>query len=115
MYNQYNPYGVNYGMQYGNQFQNQQAQSNLIKVNGIEGAKAYQMNANSSVALFDANNDIFYVKNTDGAGFPTIKAFSFTPLDVEQSNTEYVTRKEFEELKRMITDGKQFISTNDAE
>ena len=45
----------------------QQITQNLIRVNGIEGAKAYQMSANSTVALFDTNEDIMYIKSTDGA------------------------------------------------
>ena len=36
---------------------------NLIRVNGIDGAKAYQMPANSTVALFDANEDVMYIKS----------------------------------------------------
>ena len=43
------------------QFFQQEPTQSLIRVNGIEGAKAYQMNANSTVALFDSNNDIMYV------------------------------------------------------
>lgn len=100
-----NPYGA---YQQPNYDQNQYQQG-LIKVTGLEGAKAYQMQPNSVVALFDANNDIFYVKSTDGAGFPTIRAFSFTPYNVEQNHTEYVTRSEFNQLKEMLLNGKQSI------
>lgn len=31
--------------------------------------------------LFDADNDIMYVKSTDGAGFPAIRAFAFRPIE----------------------------------
>lgn len=31
----------------------------LVRVTGIDGARAYQMRPNSTVALFDANNDYF--------------------------------------------------------
>lgn len=80
----------------------------LIRVTGMEGAKAYQMPANSTVALFDGGQDIFYVKTTDGAGFPTIRAFSFAPYEpAAQPQTEYVTRAEFEKLKEEIVNGKQ--------
>ena len=73
---------------------------NLIRVNGIEGAKAYQMSANSIVSLFDANDDIMYIKSTDGAGFPSIRTFSFT--EVKEQNkpiqqVDYISREEFEE------------------
>ena len=53
----------------------------LIRVTGFDGAKAYQMPPNSSVALFDSNEDIFYVKTTDGAGFPTIRDPAEKPTD----------------------------------
>lgn len=53
----------------------------LIRVTGMDGAKAYQMPPNSVVPLFDADNDNMYVKSTDGAGFPTIRAFAFQPVE----------------------------------
>ena len=59
----------------------QEQPQNLIRVNGIDGAKAYQMNANSTVALFDSNEDIMYIKNTDGAGFPSIRMFKFEEVN----------------------------------
>lgn len=87
---------------------------NLIRVNGINGAKAYQMPANSTVALFDSNNDVMYVKSTDGAGFPSIRTFSFTELKEDISTTEntyYISRQEFEEFKKeLMNNGKQSIS-----
>ena len=52
--------------------QPQEQTQSLIRVNGIDGAKAYQMPANSTVALFDSNEDVMYVKSTDGAGFRSI-------------------------------------------
>lgn len=69
----------------------------LIRVTGMEGAKAYQMPPNSVVPLFDADNDIMYVKSTDGAGFPTIRAFAFQPVeDKPEQVQQYVTRDEFD-------------------
>ena len=81
----------------------------LIRVTGMEGARAYQMPPNSAVALFDGGQDVFYVKTTDGAGFPTIRAYSFQPMEKAQAMgaNEYVTRAEFEQLKEMIVHAKQ--------
>ena len=94
--------------------QPQEQAQNLIRVNGIEGAKAYQMPANSTVALFDSNDDIMYVKSTDGAGFPSIRTFAFTEkLNVEgkSPDVEYISREEFEEFKKeLMNNGKQSIS-----
>ena len=84
-------------------FQNNQ--NNLIRVNGIDGARAYQMNANSVTALFDANEDIFYVKVTDGAGFPTIRTFKFEEVNPIQQNNEFMTKKEVEAyVKQLISE-----------
>lgn len=93
--------------------QPQEQTQNLIRVNGIEGAKAYQMPANSTVALFHSNDDIMYVKSTDGAGFPSIRTFAFT--EVKEQNkpiqqVDYISREEFEEFKKELMDnGKQSI------
>ena len=40
----------------------------IVRVNGYQGAHAHQMGANAAAVLFDANEDIFYKKITDGAG-----------------------------------------------
>lgn len=40
----------------------------LIKVSGIEGARAYQMPPDSAIPLFHATEDVLYIKTTDGAG-----------------------------------------------
>ena len=92
----------------------QESPQSLIRVNGIDGAKAYQMPANSTVALFDTNEDIMYVKSTDGAGFPSIRTFSFTEIKENTKatqNTDYISRQEFEEFKKeLMNNGKQSIS-----
>ena len=94
--------------------QPQEQTQNLIRVNGIDGAKAYQMPANSTVALFDSNEDVMYVKSTDGAGFPSIRTFSFTEkvnVEGKSPDVEYISREEFEEFKKeLMNNGKQAIS-----
>lgn len=117
-YSSYNMMGLN-GFNNYNQFQPQLNQpqvntQNLIRVNGIDGAKAYQMPANSTVALFDNNEDIMYIKTTDGAGFPTIRTFAFNEVvgntNSIQDTADYVTRDEFNKLKEELLNGKQSIS-----
>ena len=99
---------------YNQQFLPQIQTQNLIRVNGIEGAKAYQMSANSIVSLFDANEDIMYIKSTDGAGFPSIRSFRFEELKEDtktEPSVDYISREEFEEFKKELMDnGKQSIS-----
>ena len=77
----------------------------LISVTGLEGAKAYQLPPNSKIVLFDADSDIFYVKTTDAGGFPTIRSFSFAPIEQaapQVSTGDYVPRSEFDALVQEV-------------
>lgn len=107
--NQFYPQSMN-----NQQIMPQEQPQNLIRVNGIDGAKVYQMPANSTVSLFDANDDIMYIKNTDGAGFPSIRVFKFEEVKETTKNEEkqdYISREEFEEFrKELMNNGKQSIS-----
>ena len=117
-----NPYATLMGQQqyYGQSIMNnqqmipQEQTQNLIRVNGLDGAKAYQMPANSTVALFDNNEDILYIKNTDGAGFPSIRMFKFEEVNEitkSEEKQDYISRQEFEEFKKeLMNNGKQSIS-----
>lgn len=86
----------------------------LTRVNGIESARAYPTNPNSTVALFDENEDIMYIKSTDASNFPTIRKFRFIEekeqLDID--NAKYVTMEEFEKFKEEVLNGKQFVRSN---
>lgn len=103
----YNPYGQQSFTWSQPVWQNmQQNPSNqpvngLVSVTGIEGAKAYQLPPNSSMPLFDQNNDILYLKTTDSAGYPTIRTFSFKAIeqaDQKPQPVDYVPRSEFDAL-----------------
>ena len=94
---------------YRNPYEVQNQSQQIVSVNGMEGAKAYQMYPNSTVALFDSNNDIFYLKKTDGAGFATIRRFKFVEIGEEENkvSSDFEKRlsdlsKEVEELKGVV-------------
>ena len=90
-------FGANpYYPQIGMSVPMQQPRMELTKVSGLDGAKAYQMPPNSTAALFDAGADVFYVKRTDGAGFPTITAYSFTAIQQNAATDMYVTHEQLE-------------------
>lgn len=91
----------------------QAPQDGLIRVTGMQGAKAYQMPANSRAALFDDTDDIVIIKMTDGAGFPSYRRARLDWIEEEPEN-DYMTRaefrREFDELKGLIlNNGKQLI------
>lgn len=81
----------------------------VIRVNGLEGARMYNMPANSKVPLFNANEDVFYIKTTDGAGFPELKAYAFHEVPLDKVRTEYVTRDEFDQYKDIILELKELL------
>lgn len=100
MYNYYNPYNA---QQYANQqqFTNQQQ---IIKVNGENGAMAYQMPANSSALLLDESEPIVWLKQTDGAGYPTITPYKIEPYRKPEAPDYGSILKRIERLEGMINE-----------
>ena len=99
------PFGGMYRPQYQ---QPQQTQESIIRVTGMDGAKAYPMAPNSRVALFDDSRDVFYIKAADAGGYPTLTAYTFALLqETPAPAPDYVTRDEFNQLKELIENGKQ--------
>ena len=107
-YNPYNPYQNSYGFQ---TIPVQQSRDGIIRVTGIAGARAYQMPPNSREALFDDTDDIVFIKVTDGAGFPTLKAARLSWIDdVEKQQTgDYLTREEFAKWREEFEHGQQIV------
>ena len=52
----------------------------VVRVNGRNGAEAYQMAPNSSILLLDETAPIVWLKTTDGASYPTLNGYVITPL-----------------------------------
>lgn len=73
---QFNPYGF---MQPQYPVQNQQQ---VTKVNGENGAKAYQMGANSSALLLDESGTMVWLVTSDGAGYRTVMPYDIKPHEV---------------------------------
>lgn len=86
----------------------QAPQDGLIRVTGMQGAKAYQMPANSRAALFDDTDDIVIIKMTDGAGFPSYRRARLDWLP-DEPESDSVTRKEFDDLRNSIIELKGLI------
>lgn len=76
-YNQYGGYAP-MGMQSTAQPQ-QGIACQITRVNGRNGADAFRMAPNSSILLMDENDPIVWLKQTDGAGYPTVTPYAVTP------------------------------------
>jgi hypothetical protein len=51
----------------------------VVRVNGENGAKSYQMGANSSALLLDESGLMVWLCTTDGAGYKSVSAYDITP------------------------------------
>ena len=97
-------------------------QSGLIWVQGEAGAKAYPVAPNTTVQLWDSENQIVYLKSADASGMPSMKILDYTIRDnATNSNalqkqpqidlSDYVTK---EELERRISEMmKQKVNGNE--
>jgi len=91
-----------------------QQRQEVIRVNGRNGAEAYQMAPNSSILLLDETAPIIWLKTTDGASYPTITGYEITPLKVQSgqvNNTEFLALEErIAKLEEVIANGKSNIT-----
>ena len=80
----------------------QTTMNNITWVQGVEGAKAYQLSPNTNVQLMDSENDgIFYIKTSDNIGMCNLRMFKYeeikeTPNQIDTS--QFVTRAELNEI-----------------
>ena len=77
-------------------YQSNQQQTQVIKVNGENGARAYQMGANSSALLLDESGTMVWLVTSDGAGYKTV-----TPYDISPHQTQPVP--DFSSLEARIS------------
>lgn len=109
----------------------QQVNQGLLWVSGEVGAKSYLVAPNSTVLLMDSDSSRFYLKSADNAGMPNLRIFEYTEvtnapktaltapnLDENVLNDKFVTREEYEGLKRQyesIMERLDSISSGSAE
>ena len=87
-----NPYG--YGQQMPGQYmqpgmQGTQMsltnQQQVVRVNGENGARAFQIGANSSALLLDESGLMVWLVTSDGAGYKTVQAYDIAPHQTAQA------------------------------
>ncbi len=74
-----NPYFNPYSFMQPQMQQVQLPQQQVVKVNGENGAKAYQLGANSSALLLDESGLLVWLVTADGAGYKTVSAYDIVP------------------------------------
>lgn len=103
------------GMYYPQQYQQpaQQAQqpttSSIIWVQGEAGAKSYMVAPNTTVQLWDSENQTIYLKSADASGMPSIKTLDYTireaanaPAAAQVMGNDYATKADIEALRNQI-------------
>ena len=112
MYNQnYNPYlnGMNTNM--NNYNYNYAQKQEVTKVNGRNGAEAYQLPPNSSVLLLDTSAPVVWLKTTDGASYPTITGYNISPI-VEKSN-QPAASAQLKQLEERVANIERILKKNE--
>lgn len=75
-------------------------------VQGIEGAKAYQIQPNSNIVLLDSERNRMYIKTSDNIGMCNLRIFDFTEITetsteqklAQQDLSNYVTKDELQSI-----------------
>ena len=89
-------------------------------VQGIEGAKAWQLSPNSNILLMDSENDgKFYIKVSDSIGMCNLRVFEYKEVTNEATPaspdlSQYVKKSELQELINSMIGGnsnEQSLST----
>lgn len=108
--------------QMSNPYPQTEQNNGITWVQGLEGAKAYQMSPNRNILLMDSENEgTFYIKVTDNIGMANLRVFNYTEVtaqDVKKDPidlSEYVKKSELQELLtelyKEVTD-EQSVSAN---
>lgn len=90
---------------------NQPMNSGIIWVQGEAGAKSYLVAPNTTVQLWDSENQTIYLKSADASGMPSIKTLDYTireqqpgnmHLMPENGSQSYATKEDVEILASQL-------------
>ena len=96
-----------------NQQQVQQPQANsYYYVNGIIGAKSFQLQPNQTVMLMDSDSPMCYMKSSNSIGQSTLRYFKLVEVSEndltntnqpqQQNTSEFVLKSDFEVLSKKV-------------
>lgn len=81
----------------------------LQKTNGMAGARMVKTNPSSRVAIFDGDDDVFYIIQTDINNNKTINRYRFYEDPEPKPEDLFASKTEINELKGEISDVQQSI------
>lgn len=74
---------MNYPYPYGIQPIQPAMPTQVVRVNGEPGARAYAIGANSSALLLDESGLLVWLVTSDGAGYKTVTPYDITPHEAQ--------------------------------
>ena len=108
-----------YGRYPMNNVQKPQTKNGIKWVQGIEGAKAFQLEPNSNVQLMDSENDgVFYIKVCDDIGMCNLRIFDYKERQNTPQSSSTVSEPDINEIVDKIVnkiDMSQFIKRDELE
>ena len=89
---------------YQQPYQQQRQQSGVIWVQGEAAAKSYLVAPGSTVALWDSEEKVIYLKSADVSGMPSMKILDYTIRGGEKAEPlkEYATKSELAALEEKV-------------
>ena len=84
--------------------------SQVVRVNGENGAKAYNLGANSSALLLDESGLMVWLVTSDGAGYKTVSAYDITPHQEKPAPDFGSLETRIKRLEDMINDTADFAA-----
>ena len=79
----------------------------VVRVNGENGARSYQIGANSSAILLDKSGEIVWLVTSDGAGYKTVSAYDIMPHKTEPPKEYTDLESRVKKLEDMMNGGKR--------
>ena len=91
----------------------------MIWVQGEAGAKAYVLPPNTTLPLWDSEDQVIYIKSVDGSGKPTMTILDYVDRNAQKQSDEvgeviYATKEQIDTLNSKLTSlSNKFDGLND--
>lgn len=105
----FNPYG--FMGQYQQPQTPVQPPSQVVRVNGENGARSYQMGANSSALLLDESGLMVWLVTSDGAGYKTVSPYDIVPHKAEPQPDYGSLESRIQRLEEIVNGNTRNTST----
>lgn len=93
------------------QNQNQNQNNSIIWVQGEAGAKSYLVAPNTTVQLWDSENQVIYLKSADASGMPSMRVLEYKIRDTAErtemplkATEQYATKVDLAELEKRLVE-----------